>query len=136
MRNLSCCETARLVSEPRLGGLPLEALGLEHIRYFATASDQYNGSIEIPHIGHQNDGGRMACVYGGVYHSNRGDDDDQSEKYEEWPDPGEDSDEDPEKMLEHSLEEASQNGSSNDAKINLEHIIRKFRDVIRLRLSC
>lgn len=92
-------------------------------------------SLDLSHLCIGNDGGSVGRVYYGIYHSDGGVDDDKSKDEEQWLYLAEDMDVDWEAALLNAIEHASKNGISNEGRIKLEHIIREFRDVIRLRLN-
>lgn len=126
--------TKESVSESLLGSPVLEALGLNTADILAAAAERYNGSLDLSHLCNDSEIGRIAWVYDGFCHVDHGDDWNESEKVDQWPDLGEDKDEDWEAALQVALNNASKNRISDEGIPELEHLIREYKDVIRLRL--
>lgn len=113
----------------------LEALGLNTFDILAAAADRYNGSLHPFHLCTGHEGGHIARVYDGVYHSDHGQVVDNSEEDEQRINLVEDKEEDWEGALKVALKDASKNGISSQWKQDLELLIREWKDFIPLRLK-
>lgn len=80
--NVSLYVTAQSVTEQILRRPVLKVLGLNISDILAAAAHRYNSSLELAHLCTDSAGGRIARVYDGVYHVNRGDDRDKPEDFE------------------------------------------------------
>lgn len=135
LRNVSWEVSAQAVSEHLLGRLVLEALGLNTSSNLAAAADRYSWLLDLPHLCTEHEGGRIALVYGGVYYSDRGDDEDDVVKEEQWLGLGEAKNDDWEAALITALNDASKNGTSDNNRTELEQMLCAFRDIIRLHVN-
>lgn len=91
--------TAQSLIEQLLGRPVLDALGRNTTDIFASAADGYNGLSDLVHPCKDSSGRCIPRVYGGVYHVNRGDDEDEHEDFEHWFDVGENEEKNREAVL-------------------------------------
>lgn len=134
-RNVSWYVTTQFLSEPLLGRPVLEAIGMNTSNILTTAANKYNGLLALAHLCTNNEGGHIVQMYDVVNHSDCGVDDDNFKEDEEWINLGDDKDENWEAALQTALEDASKNGISKEERSELEHLIREFREAIRLLLN-
>lgn len=92
LQNVTSYITKQNDSEPLLGRPVLEALSLNTKSVLAAAADRYNVSLDLSDLCTNHEGGCFARLNDGVYHSDRGADDDESEEKEQWLDLGKDID--------------------------------------------
>lgn len=135
LRNTNWFITSQTVSEPLLGRQVLEALGFNTTDILEAAAARHHGSVDLSHICTDKDSGRIARVYDGVYHSEKGVDDHSDDESDQWLDLGDDDEGEWEQTLQKSLEDATINGISQDGRTKLEALLREFKDIIRLRLN-
>lgn len=120
------------VSEQLLGSSVLKAPGLNTCDILAAVADYYNGTVDLSHICIENDSGRIARLYDGVYHSEKGVDDHTDEKLERWLELGEDSDQEWKEAVEKALDNMTKSGISNSGRTELEELLREFHNTIRV----
>lgn len=103
IRNVSWYVTVQSVIEPLFGRPVLEVLRWNTSDILAAAADRYKGLLDLSHFCTDSDVGRIARVYEGFYHSDRGADEDESGE-EQLLDLGEDKDGDWEEALRKALD--------------------------------
>lgn len=139
IRRLRWLVTEQDVPEPLLGRPLLEALGLDTQEILAAAADKYAGTVDAQQLTKviaENGPGNVARVLEGVYHTDEAEaiaEDDPSTT--DWCDLGPETTTEWEKELAARLQDASSAGISAQGRTRLENLLRKHRDVIRVRLD-
>ena len=138
LRNLRWFVTSQHVGEPLLGRPILEALGLSARNILAAAAEKYAGVANASELleNHEDHGaGRISRVLEGVFHADGTEESSDDETLVNVSDLGPESDKEWEIELTRQLSLASANGISTNGLKNLESIVRRYRDIIRIRLN-
>lgn len=137
LRNLNWLVTEQPVAEPLIGRPLLEALGLNTRELLAAAADRFAGSIDAERLlgtfAERGDG-RVSRIMEGVFHADGGEDDMADDDAQgEWCDIGEETTQEWEDSLSDRLAQAKGNGMSGNGTIVLEKMLRKHREIVRVR---
>lgn len=131
--------TDQELSDPLLGRPVLEALGLSTREILAAAADRFCGSVDMERLvgtfAEEGDG-RVSRVMEGVFHADGGQDGDKDDKTQgEWCDIGNETKEEWEDSLRKSVAQAKKNGMTAGGLLSLEELLRKHRDIVRVRYN-
>lgn len=128
------------IDGPLLGRPTLEALGLDTKKLLAEAADKYGGEIDlaglVPDETHP-EGSVARILSSGVYHSDHaehGEYEDGAED-DQVADLGVDTEVEVEAALGGLLDKAASEGISDQGKVRLREMLKKYRDVFRVRLG-
>lgn len=113
-----------------------KALSLHTRDSWATAAERHSGAFDEPEDADAvSYGTRVARIYSGIFHSNRGQERDQENTPDTWLDLCKESDEKWEFELQRVLTTASADWISSSSHTMLESMLREYRDNIRLPLN-
>lgn len=142
VRNSRCLVSSENVPEPLLGRPLLECLGLDTAEILATAANRSACVIEpqyLPDLQNTSGDGRISHVLDGRFHADGNGDDEYPDDSpllpnNHWCDIGPESDEEWEQHLQNRLLDGGRAGISPKGRDSLEQMLRRNRDVVRIRL--
>ena len=139
IRNVIFYVSTKSASDPLLSKGLLKALGLDAKEALLTACDKYEGSVDASELCTVEEyaTGSIARLLSenGVFHSDHGAADYEQEDDSSYLELGEDTEEEIQEAFDKLVKKASENGMKEPSCIKLRKMLRRNRDVFRIRLG-